>query len=417
MVKHESRPLIRYDWKLISNQEDSIRHCEKISQKIDVSFTHHANDEEFLKIYHFSYKPNLIVMDGFSSGTDESILNRARKLKARVKKVPLCLLIPDESPSQSSVFLSEFDYVFRKSNFLSELFEYFVFLKTKGEIFSVSIQDLFPSTVIPFNVYQITDISKKILPVIFHRLPLMEKKFAALQNSTKPLVIRRPDVMTYRNYIENFFDQSPFGSKKRIRAHLIEFLAYYFDLKTSLWISPGAEGFENKFKSYSLSLHQIMIALLELKDPWGALIDISMHDFLKYEKTWFPLLGTLLSFQRLGQESQVQKFVNIGPFMQSFEGRSLTDSEWNLLAEGERDLVKEYLYSSNIEQTIPLGYFKLMQNLFAEIHNEKFSTAELMKKYFSEQMLKQAQISSEEPFKNFVVEVSKSFFEIDSKAA
>lgn len=418
MIKFGTRPLIRSDWKLISDQQPIIEVCYKISDKNKFTFQPHANDSDFLKSYNFSYKPTLLVIDALNIKSLQEVLERVSLLKSKVKRVVFCLLASQQLLESSAELTKEFDFILDSNEFSSELFEYFLFYKIKGEMFSVSIQDVYPSTEIPFNVYQLTEVTRKILPVIFHRLTLAEKKFTALQSSEKPLVIKRPDVKSYRKYIEHFFDKSDFGMKKRIRAQIFEFLGVYFDLKSSLWLHRKSEHFEERFKEYSLCLHQLLLALQELKAPWHSLMEHYKHDFLRYDSTWFCLVGTLFSFQKLGKESEAIELLRLAPFLQSFENRGLREHEWALLDEKHALLLKEF-FSENPKSHLALSFFLILKTVYVEVVQIGFEDPESLDKLFQQELKKASGDIQNEALQQFLEQVQQNFFlsTVDESAA
>lgn len=274
--------LQKTDLVLISTDEQTKTQLRNFCEKFQVKCIYFHELKDFHKYYKVSLKPSIVVCQFDGSCTEAEIQSQYKNLKTILRKIPLCVITPNEIESS----LTSPDFSFHSEKVAVDVIQYLLLLKLKGENYEIKYDDLFPSSVISFNAYQLTSESRKFLPVVFHKLPLSEKKYSRLEK-IKKLFIRAADVALYREYVESFFDDSDFGSKKRAKAHLFEYVGRFYHMKYLFLIGAPANVMMEQMGELHASMIKLRKYLDKVPQPFHYIFSHTKNDFLSWDPSWF----------------------------------------------------------------------------------------------------------------------------------
>lgn len=277
--------LLKTDLILIGKEESLIQLTKNFCAQFSLKCIYFHTTTDFHESYKPSLKPGLVIYKKDEALSDSELKSQYKNLKTVLKKTALCVISEKEVVN----FVNPPDFSFVGTGVGNEIVQYLFYMKLKGDSYEIKHDDLFPSSVVSFNAYHLTPISKKFLPVVFQKLPLSEKKFSKLEK-IKKLFIRGSDTSLYKDYVESFFDDSDFGSKKRAKAHLYQYLGYFFQLKYSFLVGLPTEELKDISKNMLASLQELKKYLDKVPQPFHYIFAHTKNDFLAYDQSWFVAL-------------------------------------------------------------------------------------------------------------------------------
>jgi hypothetical protein len=281
-VGSEFDVLHKTDFVLISADEKMKTLTKTFCDSFQIKCIYFNEATDFHKYYKISLKPAIVVCQFDRTLTDSDIQSQYKNIKTVLRKVPLCLITPNQIQFQ----LASADFSFQSEKMANDAIQYLLLLKLKGENYEIKFDDLFPSSVVSFNAYQLTPASRKFLPVVFHKLPLSEKKYSRLEK-IKNLFIRAGEVALYREYVESFFDDSDFGCKKRAKAHLFEYVGRFYHMKYLFLIgSPSSVIMEQMGELHS-TMTKLRKYLDRVSHPFHFIFAHMKNEFLSWDPSWF----------------------------------------------------------------------------------------------------------------------------------
>ncbi len=278
--------LLKADLILISNDAELVNLTKGFCEQFKFKCIYFQNSTEFHQKYKVSLKPGLVIYKREEGLSETELKSQYKNLKTILKKIPLCLISSHEPVG----FVKAPDFTFSDKQMAAQAVQYLILMKLKGDSYEIKHDDLFPSSVVSFNAYHLMPVSRKFLPVVFQRLPLSEKKFSKLEK-IKKLFIRGSDTSLYKDYVESFFDESDFGSKKRAKAHLYQFLGHFFHLKYIFLVGASPEQIREVSKELHDSLLNLKRYLERVPQPFNYIFSLTKNDFLALDQSWFIALS------------------------------------------------------------------------------------------------------------------------------
>lgn len=198
------------------------------------------------------------------------------------------------SSSGALMILKEFDF------YKTMKLEYIVGTRVRGRYFKSGVQEVFPMSSVPFSAYLPLALNQKYLKVISEGEVLSEAKYQKLidhPTAEHAFYVPLQQASAYKEYINQYFDKSGNGFKKRLRASLITLLK---DVTSCVSLSFGLFPDETLLKECMARIDAEFPSTLELltmkEDVWEEILSLSNEDFgFSYPGFFVGIYGTLLS--------------------------------------------------------------------------------------------------------------------------
>lgn len=224
-----------------------------------------------------------------------------------------------------------------QAEFFSTLkFEYLCLYRCRSQYFEIQPTDLFPMTTMAFPAFIRLALNQRYLAVVYSNTVLSDERFSRL-GQAEGLFIQMRDSEKYLQYINNYFDTSGAGLKKRARALFLSVYFYSLHLNENLLFDFKPASDEHvaeiygKLRKVAEELFEIMRSEENLWDVFREAVDGEFTEF--WRSPWIAVYGALMSIKS-GQ----------GDPMVTFLSGLLTDVG---LYDLEEDLTRRYFFSED----------------------------------------------------------------------
>lgn len=224
-----------------------------------------------------------------------------------------------------------------QTEFFSTLkFEYLCLYRCRSQYFEIQPTDLFPMTTMAFPAFVRLVLNQRYLAVVYSNTVLSDDRFSRLGNADG-LFIQMKDSEKYLQYINNYFDTSGAGLKKRARALFLSVYFYSLHLNESILFDFKSASDEHVAETY-VKLRKIAEELFEImrseENLWDVFREAVNGDFTAFWRSpWIAVYGALMSIKS-GQ----------GDPMVAFLAGLLTDVG---LYDLEEDLTRRYFFAED----------------------------------------------------------------------
>ena len=266
-----------------------------------ITFKHVPNLKEFSEQKSVLGRPQLIVLKHASSEGIDAVNDRVSDVVRLYPKSSVIVIRknPSDDPEAGEELHPKAYGLSVDELYSTAKLEYLLLSKIRSHYFSFPVTDLFPSTTVSFSAFMRATLNQRYLPVVIAGRTLSDARFQRLQEVERIYfpVVQAP---AYYDYVQNYYDTSGVGLRKRVRALFLQFLAAgieVFDYALLDVRNANTEKIEQIYTSLVRKASALIGAMEKSEDPWEIIREAEENEFLNFWRA--PVIGAFAAVMSL----------------------------------------------------------------------------------------------------------------------